>query len=75
MRTIEISGAANVARELRALSDRIESSMPGIQMVMSAPEEGQEGTDSTLLEVRFSHPEAQHWHLTELLSALSRPGD
>jgi hypothetical protein len=72
MTTVRVSGAINVGAELRAMADRIESSMPGIEMVVQYPEEA---SDSTLLVVRFTHPEPQRWHVTELLSALSRPGD
>jgi hypothetical protein len=84
MRLVEAQGTTDVARLLRALAEEVERGTAEIdgrafdvssslQAVIEFPEDA-EG-EVTQLDLHLWHPAPAAWDLTELLSAMSHPGD
>lgn len=73
MRTVRADGPSEVAEVLRRLADQIEAELTSVEAVVEFPEDGEPGP--ALVKVLLLHPESPNWRLTQLRSALSRPGD
>lgn len=84
MQVLRVQGSTSVAGLLRALADEVEAGLvevnghrvdlgSSLHATVEVPDDPQE--EATVVDVRLVHPSARAWDVTQLRSALARPGD